>query len=327
MADEDQYKRFGALNVVLVDGDPTSAQHTRMLLSNLGIYQLRVAKNYDQMITMLTKSPADLIAFDAGKKSSQELELIQKLRKEKSSLALTPVLSLSSQTTAKDVHQLVDAGVTELVAKPANVKTIFGRIQNMIDSPRSFVSTKDFKGPDRRRKQQPGMENEGRTNTAPTIVSREQFLKGEVTGPVVIMPDFQLKVKVNKIGAGPMRPAVEDEFIFWSLSDIASMEASYIALTEGSHAAPHLERICNACLSIEARSGAYGYDLGCEVARRLGEFCRHKFERGNKEHLIVLEKHLQTLSTVYHGRMRGEGGQHGKDLLEDLGKLVAKYTS
>lgn len=325
MADGDQYKRFGALNVILADGDPSSAQRTRALLSALGVYQLRLTKNYAQLVEALKQAPADLIVFDAGNKTDTELDFLQKLRKESSTIALTPVLTLSPNTTEHDVRNLVNIGTTELVAKPVSIKTLFGRFQNMVDSPRSFVCTKNFKGPDRRRKQQPGVEGEGRTGQAPKVISREDYLAGEFDGPVTIAPDFTLKVKVNNVIGGALKPEVEDEFIFWSLSDISAMEASYQAISEGNPVAPNLERICSGSLGIEARSEAYGYELGSEVARRLGKFCRHDFTQSNPGHIIVIEKHLQTLSTVYHGRLRGDGGETGKALIHDLGLLVKKY--
>ena len=322
------FKRFGALNVVLVDKDPNSAQLSRTLLSSLGIYQLRIVESYEQFLRAMEQEPADVVAFDAGSKTDQEIDFIQQLRQESGDMALMPVLSFTADTTKQDVYRLVNAGATELVAKPSNVKALFSRLQNMVDSPRSFVATKDFKGPDRRRKQQPGVADESRTARSPQIVTREAFLSGDVDGPVVIQPDFSLKVKANNIVPGSiMRPAIEDEFIFWSLSDLAALEASQIAIADGAAIAPNVERISNACLSIMARSEAYGYDLGGQVASQLQSFSQQHFKAGKEGHLVVIEKHIQTLSLIYNGRLRGDGGDTGKALAHDLGLLVRKYAS
>lgn len=327
MADSVDYKRFGALSVILVDGDPSSAQFSRNILSSLGIYQIRIVHDYEQFLAATAQEPADLVVYDTHNKTQADLAFIHKLRNEPSDVATTPILALSSNITKEDVYNLVNCGATDLVAKPSDTKTVFGRIQNMVDSPRSFICTKDFKGPDRRRKQQPGRDDENRTARAPKTVTREEFLRGDFDGPVMIQPDFALKVKTNHITLGNiMRPAVEDEFVFWSVSDLSTIEAGQMAMADGAPAAPHIERICSSCLSIEARSEAYGYELGREVAGMLRTFCQVHFQDGEKEHLVVLEKHIQTLSLIYNGRMRGDGGAQGQALKNDLGLLAKKYS-
>jgi two-component system, chemotaxis family, chemotaxis protein CheY len=44
-----------------------------------------------------------------------------------------------------------DAGVTEFLAKPISAKALYQRIVNVVVSPRPFIKTKSYFGPDRRR--------------------------------------------------------------------------------------------------------------------------------------------------------------------------------
>jgi DNA-binding response OmpR family regulator len=44
-----------------------------------------------------------------------------------------------------------DAGVTEFLAKPISAKALYQRILNVVVSPRPFIRTKTYFGPDRRR--------------------------------------------------------------------------------------------------------------------------------------------------------------------------------
>ena len=44
-----------------------------------------------------------------------------------------------------------DAGVTEFLAKPISAKGLYQRILNVVVSPRPFIKTKSYFGPDRRR--------------------------------------------------------------------------------------------------------------------------------------------------------------------------------
>lgn len=46
-----------------------------------------------------------------------------------------------------------DAGVNEFVVKPISAKSLFTRIQTVIEGPRPFVRPKHYFGPDRRHKE------------------------------------------------------------------------------------------------------------------------------------------------------------------------------
>jgi hypothetical protein len=63
------------------------------------------------------------------------------------------------------VFEARDAGVTEFVAKPVTAKAVLERIHAVIYRPRPFVRTKDYFGPDRRRKDDPGYEGPWRRAT------------------------------------------------------------------------------------------------------------------------------------------------------------------
>lgn len=325
IADEN-LKRFANLNIAVMDADPKSTQTTRTLLSSLGVFQFRIFRHSQEMLDSLKKETADVIIADLGLKTDAELEAIQRLRQETSPLAFTPVIVLSSNNTVGDVKRVIDAGANELVAKPANIRSIFTRLQTIIDHPRSFVATKDFKGPDRRRKTNAKKEGESRQTKPPIIVSSEEFMLGSHPDtPTIIMPDFGLKVKVTQQTPGIAKQQIENEFLFHALSDVAALETCEIKLSEGLPAAPLIERICASCLSIKARASAYQYTMGSKIAGLLINFCRNHFIPGKRGHLLVLEKHIQVLSTIFHQRLSGEGGKQGQELQEELSQLVKKY--
>jgi hypothetical protein len=61
-----------------------------------------------------------------------------------------------------------DAGVTEFLAKPISAKGLYQRILNVVASPRPFIKTKTYFGPDRRR------------NTNNAYIGPERRVGGEV---------------------------------------------------------------------------------------------------------------------------------------------------
>ena len=54
-------------------------------------------------------------------------------------------------TETQRVVEARDAGINEFLAKPISAKAIYLRIASIIDRPRSFIRTKAYFGPDRRR--------------------------------------------------------------------------------------------------------------------------------------------------------------------------------
>jgi two-component system chemotaxis response regulator CheY len=58
---------------------------------------------------------------------------------------------LTGHSDKRRVMMARDAGVTEFLAKPISAKALYQRIVNVVVSPRPFIKTKSYFGPDRRR--------------------------------------------------------------------------------------------------------------------------------------------------------------------------------
>jgi CheY-like chemotaxis protein len=62
-----------------------------------------------------------------------------------------PIIMLTCHSEKKRVVTARDAGITEFLAKPISAKSLYQRILNVVANPRSFVKTRSYFGPDRRR--------------------------------------------------------------------------------------------------------------------------------------------------------------------------------
>src|SRR6185436_8595600 len=62
-----------------------------------------------------------------------------------------PIIMLTGHSEKKRVTAARDAGITEFLAKPISAKGLYERIVNVVASPRPFIKTKTYFGPDRRR--------------------------------------------------------------------------------------------------------------------------------------------------------------------------------
>ncbi len=62
-----------------------------------------------------------------------------------------PIIMLTGYTEYRRVVEARDAGVNEFLAKPISARALYQRFASIIDNPRSFIKTKNYFGPDRRR--------------------------------------------------------------------------------------------------------------------------------------------------------------------------------
>lgn len=324
----DPLQRFGVLRVALLDEDARTAQTTRTLLSTVGINQVHLCRTPDEMMEKLQDLAIDIVLVDVSSGKEEALEFIRDLRAKGGPASLIPLITLTQDTTAKMLREVFDAGASEAIAKPANARSLFSRLQSIIDTPRNFIVSKNFKGPDRRRKSAVEGKAELRGQRVPQILQRGDYDGSEVEGPRVVLPDFSLKLKVNESIPGITKSKMENEFIFWALSDVATLETAFQMLEEQpSHAAAMTERIVAASLSIQARANAYQYMLAVKVASLLYDFCRQYFDAKNPQHRMILDKHIATLSVIFHRRLSGDGGRTGQELLDELATLVRKFVA
>ncbi len=117
----------------------------------------------------------------------------------------------------------------------------------------------------------------------------------------------------------------QDKFLEWAINDVASLEAAYQkALDNAASNEAAVTEIEEISATLKARAGTFNFGLATSVAKSLNSFCQiHRKPTG--EHLTVIRKHIDTLSVVFNKNITGDGGEVGKELLDNLFKLVEKY--
>jgi DNA-binding response OmpR family regulator len=84
------------------------------------------------------------------------VEFIYLLRTSKDSPdRFVPVIMVTGASDVGTVNGARDAGVTEFMTKPISARGLYARILEVINSPRAFIRTKTYFGPDRRRREEP----------------------------------------------------------------------------------------------------------------------------------------------------------------------------
>lgn len=141
------------IRILIVDDQSFTRILLRRILSVLGGRRISEAKNVETAWEQLKKSPhPDILIVDWEMESLNGLELVKRVRQDEDSPnKYMPIIMLTAHSEIPRIQKARDSGVNEFVIKPISPKTLFDRIDAVIEHPREFVRTKDFFGPDRRR--------------------------------------------------------------------------------------------------------------------------------------------------------------------------------
>jgi DNA-binding response OmpR family regulator len=143
--------RLARLSVLIVD----DSVHMRGLLKRLlGLHGIRYTADAIDGHTAMKQLQAhnfDLVLVDLEMQPMNGIEFTRQLRHGAISNRV-PVIMISGHTERHHVKDARDAGVNEFLVKPVTPKNLFGRISEVFDRPRPFVSSPGYIGPERRRK-------------------------------------------------------------------------------------------------------------------------------------------------------------------------------
>lgn len=122
-------------------------------LKLLGVGQVYQARNGESGFQQFVKVRPDIVLTDWEMEPVDGLELIKWIRRDSMSPKRTvPVIIMTGYAASMRVSEARDKGVTEFLVKPFTANELARRIAYVIDSPRDFVETREFFGPDRRRR-------------------------------------------------------------------------------------------------------------------------------------------------------------------------------
>jgi len=95
----------------------------------------------------------DVILLDWMMDGMTGLDFVKMVRTSSASAnPFVPIIMLTGYTQVDHVRAARDAGVNEFLAKPVSVKAVMTRLTAVIEHPRSYVRTKVYFGPCRRRR-------------------------------------------------------------------------------------------------------------------------------------------------------------------------------
>lgn len=320
--------RLSKVHVLVVDDDVEILQLLRGILDKLGFEHISAYTDASVPIRMFKNNeftpPIDLVITDWNMQPVSGLEFMTFLRHSSESPSpYMPIIMLSGYGEWKDVEIARDKGFSEYLVKPFSAKSLCDRIVLCVESPREFVSTDTYKGPSRRRR-------DGRLPVGVKEDRRKRTATNSIPGKALkskIGYDINARQIFTREHVGEAQEFIDnaaDAFRERAMKDIAELHHTYRNACLVPESEKYINTIKRRAFSLKSRAGIYGYHLASLVAKSLYSVCERPFPNPQSQ-LTVIEKHIETLRTIFVRDIQGEGDEVASQLLEGLETLILKY--
>ena len=335
--------KLSKVNVLVIDPDKRIKDLLRKVLISLGFGAIYIAADGKEGLDVLGRKSVDLVITDWDMQPMDGIGFIKFLRNDKSSSMRTlPVIMLTGRAQRKDVEVARDSGMNEFLVKPFTVKTLCDRIILVIENPRNFILSQAYTGPDRRRRAMPpkGIDRRRKGEDVKVIAEHDRMkvLRVGDDDITVVNADFTIKEKIGLdisleqiFNPESVRRAQEiihnssEDFLEWVVEDIEQIEAAYKSLeSRPGHGPEEVEIFLNYILKLKAQSGIFGFELASKVAESLHDLCIEN-SKIDPSRLRAARQHIDALYVIFQRNIQGAGGVIGRDLMQSLGMLTAKF--
>lgn len=145
--------KFEKLSILIVEDTAPMQKLVTSVLETLGIGRVWTAPEGQAGFDMFCKENPDIVITDWHMVPMSGIELVDKIRKDPASPnKMVPVIMMTGYSALPRVSQARDTGTTEFLVKPFSANDLARRIAYVINKPRDFIETRDYFGPDRRRR-------------------------------------------------------------------------------------------------------------------------------------------------------------------------------
>jgi CheY-like chemotaxis protein len=144
------------LKICVVDDNPHMRKLLCELLVFLDVSEIRECSDGQEALKTLQLFQADLCILDLCMAPMDGMTFLKHLRTDGDSPnQKLPVIMITGIADRSVVEEARDRGATEFMVKPITVTALFSRICDVLESPREFIKSSEYLGPDRRRQVKP----------------------------------------------------------------------------------------------------------------------------------------------------------------------------
>lgn len=123
----------------------------RSTLMGLGFKDVYDYGELDRTRDAIIERAPDLVLLDLDEEKENTCALIREIRQ--TSISDNPfvaIIALSWQPNSATVNNSMEAGIDDLIVMPISIKSIFDRVDTLIQNRKEFIVTSSYVGPDRR---------------------------------------------------------------------------------------------------------------------------------------------------------------------------------
>lgn len=144
----------GKIRILLIeDHAPTAATLTAML-NALGFGKVTVAGSTTTAVSALKGAAFDLLLCDFQLGIVNGLMLVRMIRRPDGiANPNVPIVMITAHAEPDRVAEALGAGIDDFLVKPVQPEKLLQCLITLLERPRLFVKSKDYAGPDRRRRQ------------------------------------------------------------------------------------------------------------------------------------------------------------------------------
>jgi two-component system chemotaxis response regulator CheY len=147
---------LGELAGLVIDDDPASRELMAEMLNYIGVGEVRGAADGPRAIQMMRNYNPDFVVCDIQMQPMDGITFTKEVRTgDLSPNPFVTILLLTGDPRVEVVRQARDAGAHGFLAKPLSMDTLRRRLEQALSEDRDFIKSRNYTGPDRRRRQVP----------------------------------------------------------------------------------------------------------------------------------------------------------------------------
>jgi len=141
--------KFDDFHILIADDEPLIRNLVFGVLTNLGFRNITIAASGRKAIEHITNKKFDFIITDWRMEDIDGIDLVKHVRTTQKNKTV-PIIMLTGNTEVFYVKAAISAGINAYLLKPFSAEQLAKRIRSVIESPREFIISRKYIGPDRR---------------------------------------------------------------------------------------------------------------------------------------------------------------------------------
>lgn len=155
---------WSAKRFLILEKTPFACQIVADVLHSQHAINVGTALTVVEAVSYLRAHKVDLFIFEPDLDDQSGLDAVKDVRQEGDQFFReVPIIMLVSNPSKELIKRARDLGVDEIVAKPFSPNDLALRLNAALNHQRPFVDAKKYAGPDRRRRQSEGVDQDRRT--------------------------------------------------------------------------------------------------------------------------------------------------------------------